>query len=57
MAKAKKEPEGGDVTGRALVDIPRIGAHCGEYITVPADVAAELETSGQFDPNAVAPKE
>ena len=57
MAKAKKEQEGGEVTGRALVDIPRIGARCGEFVTVPTDVAAELEALGDFDSRAVAPKE
>lgn len=52
MARTKKE-ETGEIKGRALVDIPRIGAKCGEYVTVPAEFSAELEAAGEFDPKAV----
>lgn len=51
MARTKKE-DTGEITGRALVDIPRIGAKSGDYVTIPAELAAELETAGDFDPKA-----
>lgn len=51
MARTKKD-ESGEVTGRALVDIPRIDAKSGDYVTIPADVAAELEAAGDFDSKA-----
>lgn len=51
MARTKKE-EAGEVTGRALVDIPRINAKSGDYVTIPAEVAAQLEAAGEFDSKA-----
>lgn len=55
MAKPKKDAQTAEVFGRALVDIPDL-ARCGEFVTIPADIAAQLEASGQFDPRAVEPK-
>lgn len=52
MARPKKE-ETGEVKGRALVDIPSIGAKCGEFVSLPADVADQFEKSGDFDPKSV----
>jgi hypothetical protein len=52
MARPKKE-ESGEVNGRALVDIPSIGAKCGEFVSIPADLASQFEQSGDFDPKAV----
>lgn len=40
------------VFGRALVDLPNVGAKCGEFGHLPAELAAQLEADGQFDPNA-----
>lgn len=54
MATKKQETEV-MVNGRALVDIPRIGAKCGEYITISAAEAKELEAVGDFDPKAKKP--
>lgn len=51
MARPKKEVTG-EVTGRALVDIPSIGAKSGDYVTIPAELAAELEAAGDFDAKA-----
>lgn len=56
MARTKKQPEAGDVSGLALVDIPLIEAKCGEYVVIPAELAAALEADGQFDPKAPAPQ-
>lgn len=44
-----------DVSGRALIDIPAHGLKCGDYATLPADVAATLP-AGEFDQNAVQPE-
>ena len=48
MARVKKE---GNVFGRVLVDCPIINAKCGDYVTLPANIAAELEDAGEFDSN------
>ncbi len=40
------------VFGRALIDLPIVGAKCGEFGHLPAELAAQLEADGQFDPNA-----
>lgn len=57
MARPKKESADGMVSGRALVDIPSIGAKCGDYVEVPADQAKALEDAGSFDPKAEKPKD
>lgn len=57
MARPKKEAADGMVSGRALVDIPSIGAKCGDYVDVPADQAKALEDAGSFDPKAEKPKD
>ena len=55
MARPKKEATG-EVEGLALVDIPRLGAKCGEWIAVPAEEAKSLVESGEFDINAPKPE-
>lgn len=57
MARPKKEAADGMVSGRALVDIPALGAKCGEYIDIPADAAKAYEDAGEFDPKAQKPQE
>lgn len=57
MARPKKEAADGMVSGRALVDIPSIGAKCGDFVEVPADIAKSLEESGDFDSKAQKPKD
>ncbi len=52
MAKAKKSESVSEVSGRALVDIPALGAKCGEYLTLPAEQAAAYADAGEFDPAA-----
>jgi hypothetical protein len=46
----------GNVDGLALVDIPSIGAKCGEWVSLPAEQASALESSGEFDPKAQKPE-
>lgn len=47
---AKKQPT--EIPGRALVDIPALGLCCGEFATLPAEVARQLSEAGEFDPAA-----
>lgn len=54
---AAVQPPPEPVRGRALVDLPQFGLKCGEYGTVPADVASGLSRGGQFDPRAPWPGE
>lgn len=57
MATRKKsEAAEGEVAGRALVDIPLVGAKSGDFISLPAEVAKALTESGEFDPKAVKPE-
>lgn len=56
-AKKKANEPTKEVSGRALVDIPQVGAKSGDYITLPADLAAALTEDGSFDPKAVKPAE
>lgn len=55
-AKATRASKKKDVSGRALIDIPAHDLKCGEYATLPADVAIALQAAGEFDPNAVQPE-
>jgi len=41
------------ITGRALVDLPMHGFKCGEFGTLPQDIAQALENHGEFDTQAV----
>lgn len=50
-ASAEQQPE--PVRGRALIDLPAHGLKCGEFGTLPADVAQSLASAGEFDPKAV----
>lgn len=50
----RKKPETGEVEGLALVDTPY--AKCGEWVSLPADVAKALEAAGEFDPKATKPE-
>lgn len=50
---AKSAQSADSVTGRALVDIPDHGLLCGQYGSLPHDVAEGLIASGKFDPAAV----
>lgn len=54
MATSKKQAEG--VSGRALVDIPAVGAKSGDFVTIPAELAKQLAEAGDFDPKAVPPE-
>lgn len=54
-AKATRASKKKDISGRALIDIPAHGLKCGDYATLPADVAATLP-AGEFDQNAVQPE-
>jgi hypothetical protein len=51
----RKKPETGEVEGLALVDIPAIGAQCGQWLTLPAEQAKSLAEAGEFDPKALKP--
>lgn len=50
-ATTEQQPE--PVRGRALIDLPAHGLKCGEFGTLPADVAQSLASAGEFDPKAV----
>lgn len=54
---ATKKTQAGEVEGLALVDIHHIGAKCGEWISIPADLAKALQDNGEFDPKAPRPIE
>lgn len=55
MARPKKEVTG-EVEGLALVDIPRLGVKCGEWVAVKAEEAKGLIDAGEFDINAPKPE-
>lgn len=41
--------------GRALIDLPELRLACGQYGSIPNDVAASLVKAGSFDPKATFP--
>lgn len=41
------------IRGRALVDSAAHGLKCGEFYCLPIDVANQLHSAGQFDPEAI----
>ena len=43
--------------GRALIDIEDHGMKCGEYGSLPSDIAEALRKDGRFDPDAPFPEE
>lgn len=43
------------VSGLALVDLPAAGLKCGQYASIPADLADVHVLSGEFDPHAPPP--
>lgn len=55
MARTKQKT--GEVSGRALVDIPAVNAKSGDYLTLPAEIAQPLIEMGDFDPQAQPPEE
>lgn len=52
MAKTKPSTEAIDVQGRALVDLPAFSLKSGEYASLPAEIADQLEAIGAFDTKA-----
>lgn len=52
----RKKQDTDDVGGIALVDIPQVGAKCGQWIELPADQAKAFEDAGMFDPKAKKPE-
>jgi hypothetical protein len=51
-ADAPKPRKPKEITGLVLVDIPALNAKCGEFVTLPGDIAKSYTDSGEFDPKA-----
>lgn len=56
MAKKPAVDPTAPVEGLALVDIPHLGAKCGEWIAVDAETAEQLKAAGALDVNAPKPE-